>query len=83
MANKAGMKFTFIAGLIPKEDEIKKLMFRRTRGNAMTMISNFERRILDTSTKNVDKCLFVVILQDTDTLRTTVNKVCEAFTNEM
>lgn len=85
MENKAGMKFSFIAGLIPKEDKVrfKKLIFRRTRGNAMTVLHDLENPIITFDQKTVEKTLYVVIIRETDILRAAITRICEAFSSEM
>lgn len=79
------MLFSYVAGLISKDDSFrfKRLLFRRTRGNVVTIIRNMEGVLESFEKKKVEKALYVVVFRDTETLRVTVNKVCEAFGNEM
>jgi hypothetical protein len=83
--NQSGIKFSFIAGLIPKEDRMrfKILVFRRTRGNAMTVLHDLENPILTFDKKKVEKTLYVVIIRETDLLRSAITRICDAFGSKM
>lgn len=85
MEDKTGMRFSYIAGLLPKEDKAKfeRLLFRRTRKNIITIWHELRKQIETFTEKRVDKVLYVVIFQDSETLRGVINKVCEAFSSEM
>jgi hypothetical protein len=79
------MKFSYIAGLIPKEERsrFEKLLFRRTRKNVITIWHELRKQIQGFNDARIDKILYVVIYQESDTLRNIINKVCEAFSSEM
>jgi V-type H+-transporting ATPase subunit a len=83
--DKAGMTFSYIAGLIPKEEcmRFKRLLFRRTRGNVVTVLHDLEVPIETFDKKKVDKTLYVVIFRESDVLRQGVTRVCEAFSADM
>jgi V-type H+-transporting ATPase subunit a len=83
--DKTGMAFSYVAGLIPKEENFrfKRLVFRQTRGNALTIIHDMESSIENFDKTKVDKSLYVVIFRDSEVLRRTVTRVCEAFNSEM
>ncbi len=83
--DKSGMVFSYVAGLIPKEEafRFKRLLFRRTRGNVVTVLHHLEKPIETFDKKTVDKTLYVVIFRESDVLRNSVMKVCESFSNEM
>lgn len=85
MEDKSGISFSYIAGLIPKEDSFrfKRLLFRRTRGNVVTVLHDLEQPIETFDKKPVDKTLYVVIFRESEIMHTSVNRVCEAFSNEM
>jgi len=83
--DRTGMAFSYVAGLIPKGDNFrfKRLLFRQTRGNVLTIIHDMEGSIEGFDKKKVDKSLYVVIFRDSETLRNTVMRVCEAVNSEM
>ena len=83
--DKSGMTFSYIAGLIMKEDcmRFKRLIFRRSRGNVVTVLHHLEKSIETFDKKSVEKTLYVVIFRESDTLKIAISKVCEAFSSEM
>ena len=83
--DKTGMAFSYIAGLIPKEEcfRFKRLLFRRTRGNVVTVLHDLENPIETFDKKLIDKTLYVVIFRESDILRAGVTRVCEAFSPDM
>jgi len=85
MEDRSGISFSYIAGLIPNEEtfRFKRLMFRRTRGNVITVIHHLEKPIETFDKKTVDKALYVVIFRDSEVVRASVSHVCEAFSSEM
>jgi len=85
MENKAGMSFSFVAGLILKESktQFKKMLFRKMRGNLIMEMRDLERPIETFDKKLVEKTLYVVIIRETEQLRSAVLRICEAFSSEM
>jgi len=61
----------------------KKLVFRRTVGNAITILEDLDQPILTYDGRKLEKCLYVVIFEDADTMRAVIRKVCEAFSDDM
>ena len=82
---KSTMMFSYVAGLIPREDQLRfeRLLFRRTRGNVLTVMHPSELPPEICEKKEGDKTLFIVIFRESEKMRTGVTKVCEAFTSEM
>jgi len=83
--DKSGMVFSYIAGLIPTEEKFrfKRLLFRRTRGNVLTVLHDLEKPIETFDKKTIEKTLYVVIFRESEILRTGVTRVCEAFSTDM
>lgn len=61
----------------------KRLLFRRTRGNVVTVLHDLEVPIETFDKKRVDKTLYVVIFRESDILRQGVTRVCEVFSPDM
>ncbi len=61
----------------------KRMLFRRTRGNVVTVLQDVEKVIETFDKKAEDKSLYVVIFRESDILRAGVTRVCEAFSSEM
>jgi hypothetical protein len=51
---------------------MKKLLFRRTQGKAVTYFDSFEQ-------DDIKKCVYMVIFNDTPNARNAVTRVCESF----
>lgn len=83
--DKSGMVFSYVAGLIPKDEcfRFKRLLFRRTRGNVLTVTHDMESSLESFDKKKVDKSLYVVIFRDSENIREAITKVCESFSNDM
>jgi len=79
------IRFSYLAGLILKENilRFKKLIYRVTRGNAMTIIEdikNTDQQALKTALK---KSIYVVIFQESENLRAAITRVCDSFESEV
>lgn len=83
--DNSGMAFSYVAGLIPTDEtfRFKRLLFRRTRGNVVAITRDMEGSLENFDKKKVEKSLYVIIFRDSETVRQTVVKVCEAFSNDM
>ena len=83
--DKHGISFSYIAGLIPQEERLrfKRLLFRRTRGNIVTVLHDLEKPVLTYDKQEMKKSMYVAIFRESQALHTTVMKVCEAFSSEM
>lgn len=83
--DRQGINFSYIAGLIPQEDQLrfKRILFRRTRGNVATVLWDLEKPIESLDNKQVKKTLYVVIFRESEQIRVAVNRICEAFSSEM
>lgn len=79
------MVFSYVAGLIPKDEcfRFKRLLFRRTRSNVLTVTHDMENPLENFDKKKVDKSLYVVIFRDSENIREAITKVCESFSNDM
>lgn len=60
----------------------KKLIFRTTRGNALTYFSDFPNPIEDYYGKKQWKTVYVVVFQEGDTLRDKITRICDSFMGE-
>ena len=83
--DSTGMKFSYVAGLIPKDEtfRFKRLLFRKTHGNVVTIIHDMENALESFDKKKIEKSLYVVIFRDSEVIKGTVYKVCEAFSSDM
>ncbi len=80
------MRFAYMAGLIMKDSimRFKMLIYRKTRGNAMTIIENMESSGADDITKSAQKkSIYVVIFQESEALRASIRKICESFSDSV
>lgn len=68
------MSITFVAGTIKdgEQDRMKKLLFRVTRGKALTYFSEYTQ-------DGVAKSAYMVVYQDGQLIRERVLKICESF----
>jgi V-type H+-transporting ATPase subunit a len=73
-----------IAGTINKDEELrfKKLIFRSTRGNALTYFEDFNQPIKDYYGQGIAKSVYVVIFQEGGSLREKIIKICDSFLGE-
>ncbi len=85
MEDKHGISFSYIAGLIPQEDRIrfKQMLFRRTRGNIVTVLHDLEKPVVVYDGKELKKTMYVAIFRESPQVQATVRRVCEAFSSEM
>ncbi len=83
-SEKMEIHFTYIAGLIRKEDamRLKRLIFRKSRGNAMTLIEDVPRGRSGELMQVREQCVYVVIFRG-DLLRSSLKVVCETFTKHV
>ncbi len=84
MAESAGIAVGHIAGTIAKEEEyrFKKLIFRATRGNALTYFDDFDQPIKDYYGNGTQKSVYVVIFQEGSSVREKIIKICDSFLGE-
>ncbi|CAI2384126.1 unnamed protein product [Moneuplotes crassus] len=85
MQDGPGIAVGHIAGTICKEEEyrFKKLIFRATRGNALTYFEDFDNPIKDYDGKEIQKSVYVVIFQEGDTIKEKIVKICDSFLGEI
>jgi len=79
-----GIAVGHIAGTINKDEEFrfKKLIFRSTRGNALTYFDDFQQPIKDYYGNECHKSVYVVIFQDGSSIRDKILKICDSFMGE-
>ena len=79
-----GIAVGHIAGTINKDEEFrfKKLIFRATRGNALTYFDDFQQPIKDYYGNECQKSVYVVIFQDGSSVRDKILKICDSFMGE-
>jgi V-type H+-transporting ATPase subunit a len=73
-----------IAGTINKDEELrfKKLIFRATRGNALTYFEDFNVPLKDYYGNGTQKSVYVVIFQEGSSVREKIIKICDSFLGE-
>jgi V-type H+-transporting ATPase subunit a len=80
---QSSIKFGYLAGLIPKKSilRFKMMIHRKTRGNAITIIENIidlDPELLATA---LNKSIYVIIFQESQTMREGIARICKAFEN--
>lgn len=85
MQDKEGLSFSYIAGLILHEDRVrfKQMLFRRARGNIVTVLHDLEKPVMGYDGKTQKKTMYVAIIREGTVLQGVVRRVCEAFSSEM
>lgn len=80
----ANISVGHIAGTINRDEELrfKKLIFRATRGNALTYFESFNQPVKDYYGHGVQKSVYVVIFQEGGTVRDKIVKICDSFLGE-
>lgn len=75
---------TYISGAINKSecDRLSRLVFRATRGNALTITEPIHQDLLDHAGQKLEKSIYVIIFKDGPTLREKLNKICDSFLGE-
>ena len=92
--NQDNIRFTYLAGVIDKEDSLrfKRILFRVTRGMVWTTLIDIERpqneaektdydHLMDTTHEKKHKTIFLIIYQggSYDMLAGKLNKICDSF----
>lgn len=80
-----GVRITHIAGTIEvaEKDRLKKLLFRATRGKALTFFQDFQldqkytQQTKSTSLK--DKSVYIVVFQEGRQMRERIMRICDSF----
>lgn len=74
LMNDGGVQITFVAGTINdgEQDRMKRLLFRVTRGKALTHFKEFEQ-------EGQKKAAYMVVYQDGQLIRERVQKICDSF----
>lgn len=62
---------------------LKLLIFRRSRGNAITIIKNIEQGIETLLNIEQGKSMYIVAFQGNEQLKAAIMRVCELFSEEM
>ena len=77
------MKFAYVAGLIYKQHilRFKMLIYRKTRGNAITLIENIENVEEEFNKSSLKKSIYVVVFQESESMRSGIMKICESFSS--
>jgi len=80
-ALKAGVRFGFVTGTIPREKWInfERVLWRATRGNLFMKHTEVEEKIIDpVSGESVEKNVFVIFFQG-ERAELKIKKICESF----
>lgn len=77
----AEVNVAYVAGVIDQEekDRFKKLMFRATRGKALTTFRDFEDYEDDSKKKTRKKTVYIVVFQEGQQLRDRILRICDSF----
>ena len=75
---------SYIAGAVNQDEteRLKRLVFRATRSNALTITENIKNHLYDHSGKKMDKAIYVIIFKEGVTIREKLNKICDSFLGE-
>jgi len=75
----SGLQFANIAGAIlqTEKEKMKKLMFRATRGNALTFFSDFTETGFNGH--QIHKTVYLVVFQEGVRMRERVTRICDSF----
>jgi V-type H+-transporting ATPase subunit a len=84
MSGNANISVGHIAGTINRDEEMrfKKLIFRATRGNALTYFESFNQPVKDYYGHGIQKSVYVVIFQEGGSVRDKIVKICDSFLGE-
>eukprot|EP00824_Muranothrix_gubernata_P005823 TRINITY_DN175_c0_g1_i1.p1 TRINITY_DN175_c0_g1~~TRINITY_DN175_c0_g1_i1.p1 ORF type:complete len:838 (+),score=142.13 TRINITY_DN175_c0_g1_i1:2-2515(+) len=76
--------FNYIAGVINSEDQIrfKRMIFRATRGNAVTVFEDMGNPIEDFEGNQILKTIYVIVFKEGETIRQKVIRICDSFSSE-
>ena len=78
-----GVRITHIAGTIDvdEKDRLKKLLFRATRGKALTFFSDFktESKVVAGQKTLRDKSVYIVVFQEGRQMREKIMRICDSF----
>ena len=79
-----GAGLSYIAGAVNQDEteRLKRLVFRATRSNALTITENIKNSLYDHSGKKMDKAIYVIIFKEGATIREKLNKICDSFLGE-
>lgn len=77
------IRFAYLVGLIEKKNifRLKMLIYRKTRGNAVTIIENIFDSEPDFVQTVLNKSIYVIMFQESEALRSGIVKICESFEN--
>ncbi len=77
----AEVNVAYVAGVIEQveKDRFKKLMFRATRGKALTTFRDFEEVEDQNHKKGVRKTVYIVVFQEGQQLRDRILRICDSF----
>ena len=80
LENADNVFITHIAGTIEVEEKVrlKKLLFRATRGKALTFFKDFEVNAGDIA-KHKSKTVYIIVFQDGRQLRDKIVRICDSF----
>ena len=75
------MKFAYLTGLVAKKSlmRFKMMIYRKARGNAITIIENIFDFDPDLQNAALNKAIYVIIFQESESLRGNIQKICESF----
>ena len=78
------IKVSNIIGTIgmDEKERFKKLVFRATRGNALTHFKDFEKPVIDYFGNSVMKSVYVIMFPEGEAIREKLTRLCDSFLGE-
>ena len=79
------IRFSYIAGLILKEDAMrfKRIVFRKSRGNAMVLVEGINEMLDEYDKELLGKSVYVIIFRGSDFMRTKLIAVSKVFSKHV
>ena len=81
MAEAGDIMIAHVAGTIEVDERprLKKLLFRATRGKALTFFEDFELPTKDASGRHKTKAVYIVVFQEGRQIRDRIVRICDSF----
>lgn len=79
--SEALVNIAYIAGTIEVEEKarLKKLLFRATRGKALTFFDDFDLPTRDANGRPKTKAVYIVVFQEGRQIRDRIVRICDSF----
>ena len=79
------LSFIYLSGLIDKDAaySFERLLFRRTKGNVVTVLNDIDVAIETPHKDSLEKKLFIVIFRESEFIKKSITSICKAFGSEV